>query len=166
MENSPENRKIEIDQESLGYLDITRKWTMFFAILGFIFLGIMLVLGLVAGSFMSLFSSKMAGLSGMEGMEGMETAKAAGGIASIFVFIILLIFAVIYFFPLLYLLRFSKHTKNAVANLDANEMRLGFKNLKSYWKYIGILIIILLSFYLLVLIFAGSSLALLSGLKG
>jgi heme/copper-type cytochrome/quinol oxidase subunit 2 len=115
---------------------------------------------------MSLFSSKMAGLSGTEGMEGMETAKAVGGMASIAFFIIMLIFAVIYFFPLLYLFRFSKHTKKAVANLDANEMKLGIKNMKSYWKYIGILIIILLSFYLLVLIFAGSSLALLSGLKG
>jgi uncharacterized membrane protein YjgN (DUF898 family) len=166
MENSLENRKIEIDQESLGYLDTTRKWTMFFAILGFIGLGVMLILCLVAGSFMSLFSSKMAGMSGMEGMEGMETAKAVGGFASIFVFIILLIFAVIYFFPLLYLLRFSKHTKNAVTNLDANEMRLGFKNLKAYWKYIGILIIVTLSFCLLGLVLSASSLALLSGLKG
>jgi len=166
MENSLENRKIEIDQESLGYLDTTRKWAMFFAILGFIGLGVMLILGLVAGSFMSLFSSKMAGMSGMEGMEGMETAKAVGGFASIFVFIILLIFAVIYFFPLLYLLRFSKHTKNAITNLDANEMRLGFRNLKAYWKYIGILIIVTLSFCLLGLVLSASSLALLSGLKG
>lgn len=166
MENSLENRKIEIDQESLGYLDTTRKWTMFFAILGFVGLGVMLVIGLLAGSLMSAFTSKMSGMSGMEGMEGIETAKAVGGFTSVFIFIFLLIFAVIYFFPLLYLFRFSKHTKNAIANLDSNEMRLGFKNLKSYWKYIGILIIILLSFYLLVLIFAGGSLALLSGLKG
>jgi heme/copper-type cytochrome/quinol oxidase subunit 2 len=153
MENIQENRKIEIGQESLGYLDI----------LGFIGLGIMLIIGLLAGSFMSAFTSKMPVA---EGIEGMESVKAAGGIASVFVFIFLLIFAVIYFFPLLYLLRFSKHTKNAVANLDANEMLLGFKNLKSYWKYIGILIIILLAFYFIVLIVAGSSLAFLSGLKG
>jgi uncharacterized membrane protein YjgN (DUF898 family) len=163
MENTLENRKIEIDQESLGYLETTRKWTMFFAILGFIFLGIMLLVGLLAGSFMSAFSSKM---SGVEGMEGMEGVKAAGGIAGIFIFIFLLIFAVIYFFPLLFLLRYSNHTKKAVATLDANEMRLGIKNMKMYWKYIGILVIVVLAFYLLILIFAGSSLALLSGLRG
>jgi hypothetical protein len=163
MENNQEVRKIEIGQESLGYLNTTRKWTMFFAILGLIFLGIMLIVGLLAGSFISAFTSKM---SGMEGMNGMEGAKAAGGFASIFIFIFLLIFAVIYFFPLLYLFRFSRHTKNAVANLDANELQLGLKNLKSFWKYLGILTIIMLVIYLLVLIALGGSLALLSGLKG
>jgi hypothetical protein len=163
MENIQENRKIEIGQESLGYLDTTRKWSMFLAILGFISLGIMLLIGLLAGSFLTAFTSRM---SGMQGMEGMEGAKAAGGVATVFIFIILLIFAVIYFFPLLYLFRFSSHTKKAVANLDANEMQLGFKNLKSFWKYLGILTIIILALYLLVLIIAGGSLAMLSGMKG
>jgi hypothetical protein len=163
MENNLENKKIEISPESLGYLNTTRKWTMFFAILGFIFLGLMLIIGLLAGS---LLSGLTSGLSGSSGMEGMEGAKAAGGIASVLVFIVILIFAVIYFFPLLYLLRFSKHTANAVANLDSNEMQLAFKNLKSYWKYIGILIIIVLALYLIIFIIAGSSLSFLSGLKG
>ena len=159
MENNQEIKKIEISQESLGYLDTMRKWTMFFAIIGFIFLGIMLIIGLLAGSFMSLFTSKISGMQGMEG------AKAAGGIAGVLFFIYMLVFAVIYFFPLLYLFRFSRHTKNAVANLDANELQLGLKNLKSYWKYIGILMIICLAVFLLVLIIAGGSLAFLSGLK-
>jgi hypothetical protein len=169
MENIQENSKIEIGHESLGYLDTTRKWTMFFAILGFVFLGLMLVFGLFFGSLISKFTSGVSGLSGMEGMEGMEgmqTAKAVGGVAGIFVFIIMLIFSAIYFFPLFYLFRFSRHTKNAIANLDANELTLGLKSLKSYWRYIGILVIILLAFYLLVLIFAGGTLAMLAGLKG
>lgn len=160
MENTLENKKIEIGQLSLGYLETTRKWTMFFAILGFVVIGILLILGLVAGSFLTSFTSKMSG------MEGMEGSPAAGGIASIFIFIGILIFAVIYFFPLFYLLRFSRHTKNAVANLDAQELELGLKNLKSYWRYIGIFTIIALSFYLIILIIAGGSLAMLSGLKG
>lgn len=163
MENNLENRKIEIGQESLGYLNTTRKWTMFFAILGFIFLGLMLVIGLLAGSFVNAFTSKM---SGVEGMAGVEGAKAAGGFASILIFIVILVFAVIYFFPLLYLFRFSRYTAKAVANLDPNEMQLAFKNLKSYWKYIGILIIIILVIYLIVFIVAGASLSFLSGLKG
>jgi hypothetical protein len=148
MENTLENKKIEIGQESLGYLETTRKWTMFFAILGFVALGIMLLVGLLAGSFIASFTSKFSGTEGVEG------ASAAGGMVSVFIFIIMLIFAVIYFFPLLYLFRFSRHTKNAVANLDAQELTLGLKNLKSYWKYIGILAIIVLSIYLLVLLIA------------
>ena len=69
MENLQENRKIEIGQESLGYLNTTRKWTMFFAILGFIFLGLMLIIGLLAGSFLTAFTSKMSGAEGVEGIK-------------------------------------------------------------------------------------------------
>ena len=166
MENIQENRKIEIGQESLGYLNTTRKWTMFFAILGFVFLGVMLIVGLFFGSLISTFTSRISAMSGMEGMEGMQTAKAVGGFAGIMMFIVMLIIVVIYFFPLLYLFRFSKHTKNAVANLDANEMHMGFKNLKSFWRYIGILTIIILVIYILIFIVVGASLAFLTGLKG
>jgi hypothetical protein len=162
MENIQENKKIEIGQESLGYLNTTRKWTMFFAILGFIFLGLMLIVGLLAGSFLTAFSSKM---SGVEGMQGLEGVKAAGGFTSVLMFIVILVFAVIYFFPILYLLRFSRHTAKAVATFDQNELLLAFKNMKSYWMYIGILIIIMLVIYLIVFIVAGASMAFLSGLK-
>jgi hypothetical protein len=160
MENLQENKKIEIGQESLAYLNTIRKWTMFFAILGFIFLGLMLIIGLLAGSFMTALTSKMSGVESMQGV------KAAGGFASVIVFIVMLVFAVIYFFPLLYLFRFSRHTEKAVTNLDPNEIQLAFKNLKSYCLYMGILIIIVLVIYLIVFIVAGASLAFLSGLKG
>jgi heme/copper-type cytochrome/quinol oxidase subunit 2 len=153
MENSSENRKIEIGHESLSYLDTTRKWTMFFSILGFIGLGIMLLFSLLAGTFIKMITSMVSGASSMSGMEGMDgvaaPAAAIGGAIGIIIFIFALIFAVIYFFPLLYLFRFSKHTKNAVANMDANELQLGLKNLKSYWKYIGILVIVVLAIYFL-----------------
>ena len=166
MENSLENKKIEIGQEALGYLDSTRKWTMFFAILGFVALGLLLIFSLFAGSLISGLTSGMSsgfqGMEGMEGMEGMQTAKAVGGFAGTMVFIVMLIFAVIYFFPLFYLFKFSKHTSNAVKNLDANEMTLAFKNIKSYWKYIGILVIILLSVYLIVFLIFGASMAMFS----
>jgi hypothetical protein len=162
MENSLENKKVEIGQEALGYLDTTRKWTMFFAILGFIGLGLMILIGLVAGSIIRRFTS---GMSGMEGMEGMSSAGAVGGMATVMMVIILLIIAVIYFFPLLYLLKFSQHAKNAVATGDSNEMTLALKYQKSYWKYLGILVIILLVVYLIIFLIFGASMAFLSGLK-
>jgi hypothetical protein len=163
MENSLENKKVEIGQEALGYFDTTRKWTMFFAILGFIGLGLMLVIGLVAGSLIRKFTS---GMSGVEGMEGMGSSMgAAGGMASVMMIIVMLIFAAIYFFPLLYLLKFSQHAKRAVATCDANEMTLAFKNIKSYWKYMGILVIILLAVYLIIFLIFGASMAFLTGLK-
>jgi hypothetical protein len=162
MENSLENKKVEIGQEALGYFDTTRKWTMFFAILGFIFLGLMIVGGLVAGTLIRKFTS---GMSGMEGMEGMGSMGAAGGMASILMIIVMLITAVICFFPLFYLLKFSQHAKRAVATGDANEMTLAFKNIKSYWKYLGIFTIIMIAVYLIIFLIFGASMAFLTGLK-
>jgi hypothetical protein len=162
MENSLENKKVEIGQEALGYLETTRKWTMFFAILGFVFMGLILIGGVVAGSFIRGLTS---GMSGMEGAEGMGSMRAAGGFASIMMIIVMLIVAVIYFFPLFYLLKFSTHAKKAVAACDANEMTLAFKYIKSYWKYLGILVIIFLVVYLIIFLIFGASMAFLTGLK-
>lgn len=165
MENSLENKRVEIGQEALGYLDSTRKWTMFFAILGFVVMGLMLVGSLALGSLIGGLTSGLSNMQGMEGVEGLDTAKAAGGIAGVAIFIVMLIFAIIYFFPLLYLLRFSKHSKKAVAEQDGNEMTLALKNMKMYWKYLGILVIILLAVNLIFFLIFGASMAFLSGLK-
>jgi hypothetical protein len=157
MENVQENTKMEISQDSLGYLNTTRKWTMFFAILGFVCIGLFLLFSLFAGSLMSGFTS---GASEMEGFEGMG---AAGGFASWIITVTALIFTVIYFFPMFFLFRFSRHMSNAIRNLDAAEMQLAFKNHKLYWQYLGILVIIILIVSLIVMLVAGASFAFLSG---
>jgi hypothetical protein len=148
MENAPEIRKIEIEQDSLNYLNTTRKWTMFFAILGFIGIGIIIIIGLVAGFFLSAF----------------KTAEIPAGFPEWLIFVFVLIFAVIYFFPALYLFRFSKHTSNAVQSLDKEELKKAFRNLKSYYVYTGILIIIVLVLYVVVLVGAGASMAFLKNM--
>ncbi len=71
---------------------------------------------------------------------------------------------VVYFFPILYLFRFSKHTAKAISTLDKEELYKAIKNLKSYFVYIGILIIIVLAVYAVALIVAGTSMAFLNGL--
>ena len=148
METPPETRKIEIEQDTLNHLNTTRKWAMFLAIIGFIFLGLMLIIGLLAGTFLSAFSTGEKGL----------------GIPESLMFIPVLIIGAIYFFPVLFLFRFSKHTSRAIQTLDKLAFKKAIKNLKAYFAYLGILIILILTFYILVLIIAGSSLAFLKGL--
>lgn len=162
MENLQEGKKIEVGSEMLGYLNTTRKWTMFFAILGFIFIGLMLLGGIVAGGMLK----SLSGLSNVEGIEGFEETGAFLGVAEIMVFIVLLIFAVIYFIPVFYLYRFSRHTSMAVKNLDPAALTKALRNLKSYWVYLGILTIIILVVYFIIFMVAGASMAFLSGLKG
>lgn len=148
METPPEISKIEIEQESLKHLNTTRKWAMFLAIVGFIFLGLMIIIGLIAGTFLTAFSSGEKGL----------------GIPAPFMFIPIILVVLIYFFPILFLFRFSKHTAHAIQHLDKLELHKGLKNLKYYFAFLGILIIAMLSLYIVILIVAGSSLAFLKGL--
>jgi hypothetical protein len=148
MENNIEPRKIELEEETLNYLNTTRKWTMFFAILGFIFLGLLLLFGLIAGTFLSIFKS----------------SEMSTGIPQIWLFVILIILAILYYFPLLFLFRFSKHTANAVHTLSKEELHKAFRNLKSYFVYIGVLLIIVLVIYFIGLVAAGASMAFLKGM--
>jgi hypothetical protein len=148
MENATEIRKIEIEQDSLNYLNTTRKWTMFLAVLGFIFLGLMIIIGLVAGVFLSAF----------------KTADIPAGFPEWIVLIIILAVATLYFFPILYLFRFSKHTSNAVQSLDKEELKKAFKNLKSYYVFVGVLTIVVLALYFIALVGAGASMAFLKNI--
>jgi magnesium-transporting ATPase (P-type) len=148
METPFENRKIEIEQSTLKQLNTARKWAMFLAIIGFIFLGIMIVVGLIAGTFLKTFSS----------------GENSFGISDSLMIIPIILIALIYFFPVLFLFRFSKYISRAIQNLDKLEFHKAIKNLKFYFAYIGILIIIVLSIYVVILIVAGSSVAFLKGL--
>jgi len=83
METPLENRKIEIEQETLKHLNTTRKWAMFLAIIGFIILGLIVIIGLIAGTFLTAFNSGGKDL----------------GIPESLMFVPILLLAVIYFFP-------------------------------------------------------------------
>lgn len=148
MENIDNVRKIEVGQEALNDLNTTRKWTMFLAILGFIGIGFMVLAGLFAGVFLSVFNTEQTPL----------------GFPEWLVFVVILAFAVVYFFPVLFLFRFSKHTSNAVKTLDKQEFNKAVKNLRSYYVYIGVLLIILLAIYVVAFIAAGASVAFLKDL--
>jgi len=148
METSLENKKIEIGEEALQNLNNTRKWTMFLAIIGFIFLGLFIVIGIIAGTFLTAFN----------------TGEKSLGIPESLMFVIFFVLVVIIYFPLHFLFRFSKHTSKAVSTNDKQELHKAFKNLKFYFAYLGILIIIVLILYIVALVLVGTSMAFLKGL--
>jgi len=148
METPLETRKLEIEERTLPHLNTARKWAMFLAIVAFIFLGLILIIGLLAGTFLSTFSTGEKGL----------------GIPESLMFIPVLLIGAIYFFPVLFLFRFSKFAHRAIQTLDKLALHKAIKNLKACFAYIGILIIIILTLYILVLVVAGSSMAFLKGL--
>lgn len=132
---------LSLNTESAGYLRETGGWARFLSILGFIFVGLIVILAFFVGGIMSA-----AGMGGvMAGMEFLFT-------------IIYLALAALYFFPILYLFRFATNVIDAVKANDAATLTVALANLKSHYKFIGILTAIFLGLYgvfLLIAVMAG-----------
>jgi MFS family permease len=140
-EKKKEEKKIEIGQETLNILNTTRKWTMFLAILGFIGIGVLLGAGVVTGLFLTVFNTTETNL----------------GFPESIIFVIVIFLALVYFFPVLYLFRFSKNISEAVRTYDKTKLHEAFRNLKAYYLYIGVLIIVFLALYIIFFIALGAS---------
>ena len=148
METTTVDRKMEIGPEILDSLNSTRKWTTFLSILGFIFLGLLIVFGLAASLFLTTF----------------RTSEANLGIPESVMIIIFIVFGAIYFFPVFFLFRFSRNTRDGIQNLDRLKLEKGLNNLRLYFTYIGIMVIVVLTIYVVALLAAGASISFLKGI--
>lgn len=131
---TPETNII-LNKENLHDLNETRKWTFFLAILGFIGVALMVIAALFIGSFLE--------------SSGQQMPVPHGALTGLY-----LLFAIIYFFPILYLYKFSTSTRKAVHENSEHELTSAFTNLKRHYKFIGIIAIVVLVMYALAIIFA------------
>jgi hypothetical protein len=131
---------IHIDNQSSAYLHEASRWAKFLAIVGFVFCGILAIVALFAGSILGSIMDKFG-------------SPASGYLSGAFFTIIYLALALLYFFPCLYLYRFGSKAQVALKNNDNEQMTNSFRNLKSCFRFLGILTIVILSFYVLALIF-------------
>lgn len=112
-------------------LNETRKWTFYLSILGFVFIGLMIIGSLSIGAiFNQLGEDNLPFPSSM-----------FGGIY--------FVVGAIYFFPIYYLFKFSTHMKNALLSGEEMSLDEAFKNLKSHYKFMGVFTIVILSIYIL-----------------
>jgi hypothetical protein len=141
MDNLADNVQLENafipTPEINGYLLETSKWGKFLAIVGYVGLGILIILALFI----------MIGFSQISKFSGVGFPMGIIG----FLYIII---AVIYYFPINYLYRFSVQIKHGLTSNDLSSVTSGFRNLKSLFKFLGIFIIILMSIYALILVIA------------
>ena len=96
-------------------------------------------------------------------MKTFSTTRETLGIPESMVVILLLVAGAISLFPVLFLFRFSKNIRDAVQDKDQQKFDRGIRNLKKYFTFIGILVIIALAAYALGLIYAGASMTFLKG---
>ncbi|GAB3824269.1 hypothetical protein [Pontibacter rugosus] len=140
--NDDMRESISIAPSAADYLREAAKWGKFLAIVGFVVIGLMVVMALFAGAFMGAMMDGMSGATG-----------GAGAIGSGFLVVLYLLFALLYFFPVLYLYRFSSKAQQGVNLESPQAIAEAFKNLKSLLKFMGILTIIMIAFYGLALLF-------------
>jgi hypothetical protein len=136
--------EIIVDEKSLKYLNTARRWAMFLAVTGFIFLGIMIIAGALAGTFLSIFDAYK---------------QFEDGIPGWIIFGSFVAIALLYFFPVFFLFRFAKYAGIAVETRNRNDLRIALRNLRSFFVYTGILLIVILVLYFTALIITGSSVA-------
>ena len=132
--------KLEVEEVSSRFLAETAKWGKFLSIVGFIITGFIVIAALFAGTMLA----SMPGIG--------DAALMAGGM-SIFITILYLAIALLYFFPCLYMYRFSVRMKRALYENNQDVLNSSFGSLKSCFKFIGIMTIIFLSLYALAFIF-------------
>lgn len=133
---------LSIDSQSRSFLAETAKWGKFLAIIGFI----VCIFIVLAGIFMATQASALDKVFGDYGGTSNSVLKGLGPLMAL----VYIIIAIIYFFPCLYLMRFSNHMKAALASDDQANLTMSFQNIKSMFKFFGIFTIIVIAFYLLI----------------
>ena len=137
-----EINSLDVTPESRAYLLEAAKWGRFVSIVGFVFMGLFLLLFLFMGG-------TLLSLGGSSGMEG---AVAGAGFG---IFLNVVITMVIMFFPNYYMYNFSTRVITAVNSTSTLDLTDGLKNLKSLFKFYGILMVISIAFLAIMFLFFG-----------
>src|SRR6188768_3066300 len=132
-----------IDQSSRAHLSEAAKWAKFLAIVGFVMCGLIVVIAFFAGSFLATMSNFN---------NGNRSSVALTGGMGVFVIVFYIGIAILFFFPYLFLFRFATRMKTALNTNDQLTLNTSFQNLKIMFRYVGILTIVMLSFYALAII--------------
>ncbi len=129
--------ELNLNAHSRSFLKEIAGWTYFLSIIGFIFVGLLVLIAVSANS----IYNNMAQFS-------QESPFDVG----LFMTAVYVIVSLIYFFPILFLFKFSKRLKSALKSKEDEELASALEILKSHYKFIGVFTIIVLSLYALAII--------------
>ena len=130
---TPPNQQSSFGITEPMYLSLrqTKPWVKFISILGFISIGFVVIAGAVN---MFAFSKVSSGIT---------------PIPIAFMGVFNMLFGVLYFFPSLFLYRFSSSIGRLLEGGGPGEMEEALSNQKSFWKFVGILTLIMFGFALI-----------------
>jgi len=130
---------LNIDPVTKTHLTETARWARFLAIFGMIVLALGLVVSLMGATVFKTFFGFPTGIEDETNasLSAMRVGMVVGTIITLAIF----------FFPLLFLLRFANAMRRAITANDQNRLNESFQNLKVYFRYLGILVLIFLVLY-------------------
>jgi hypothetical protein len=128
-----------ITEDIRSYLYDMAKWTKFLSIVGFVITALVAMMGFGAGAFVAVLAK-------------MSPGNPLGAMGSGFLTVYFLVIALLYFYPSLLMFKHSNATNKAILYGDQESLADAMNNLKSFFKFWGILMIVLISFYVLTLI--------------
>jgi len=143
--SSSENQR-ELPQftpQATTFLLKTAKWGKFLAILGFIVSGFLFLAGILMSFVLGMLPDEMLPLD----MPFSPTVFS----------VIYIAIAGIYVIPVVFLNNFCNNAIKAIENSSTENLTTSFRNLKNLFVFVGISTIIVLSFYTLILIIAGTA---------
>lgn len=123
-----------VSEDVRSYLYETAKWTKFLAIVGFVFAGMTAIGAFGAGAVLNTISAVQPNSPLMK-------------IGAADLTVMYLLFAVFIFYPSYLLYKFSAATNQAVLFADQPSLSVAMSKMKSYFKFWGILTIIIIAFY-------------------
>lgn len=150
MENNSsfDSFELQITPVAQGYLKEIARWAHFLSIIGYIFLAFIVI----AAFGMFAIGGTMAANEDMAGMQNMGGFGAMAAMGGTIAGIMYLLIAVLYFFPIYYLGKFASNAKQALANNSTDYLTNAMEYLKSHYKFIGILTLIAMVFWVLAFI--------------
>lgn len=131
---------LNITSDIREFLDETAKWAHFLSILGFVMVGLIILIAIFASTLLGVVINEMQ--------------IEFSGVSTLLVTFIYLTIAVINIFPILFLYRFARNTKEALRSDNQVILSEAFKNLKSHYKFVGIAALFMLGLYGLMIFFA------------
>ena len=138
MENFTENKKLEITEKFQKYFKETGGWALFLAILGFVAIGFMILGGLILGLVFMSYSSRGSSEIGL------------------LIMISYIVLAGVLFFPTLYMLKSALGFRAAIKSHSDEDYDKAFRNLKNYFKFVGIMTIAIIGLYLIIFLVVGA----------
>jgi hypothetical protein len=136
------NNDLQVSATAQNFLAESAKWSRFLAIMGFIFCGLMVVMAF-------FIPALIVNLPPYNTLPASYSTGIATGMTVVY-----LLLALLLFFPCFYLYKFSVKMRISLNTESQENFEESLKNLKSMFKFYGVLTIIMLSFYALAFVIA------------